>query len=78
MSGFFLVSLLILAAILYLPVTRLIWVLSVRRLERKLGYELSSVEIQQQKNRARVIAAIVVLVFSYLFNLSTLGSAYQG
>ena len=78
MSGFFLGSVMVLAVLLYYPATRLIWVLSVRRLQRKLGRELSEIEIQGQKNRARVIAAIVVLIFSYLFNLSTLGVTPRG
>ena len=77
MSGFFLGSVLILAVVLFFPVTRLIWALSVRRLQRKLGRELSEIEIQEQKNRARVIAAVVVVIFSYLFNLSTLGVAHH-
>lgn len=78
MSGFFLGSVLVLAVLLYFPVTRLIWVMSVRRLQRKLGRELSELEIQGQKNRARVIAVIVVLLFSYLFNFSTVGVTRHG
>jgi hypothetical protein len=59
---------LVLAALLFLPVSKLIWVLSVRRLQRKTGRELSDEELQGQLKRARVIAVFLTLIFSYLFN----------
>jgi hypothetical protein len=62
-----------LAALLFYPASKLIWVFSVRRLQRKLGRGLSDEEINAQRNRARVIAAFVVLLFSVLYNLKTLG-----
>lgn len=70
---FFAASFAVLAALLYLPATRLVWVLSVRRLERKLGRELSSGERDGQRRRARFIAFFVVVSFSLLFNLTTVG-----
>jgi len=54
------------AALVY-PVGRLIWVLSVRRLQRRLKTELSANEVIGQKKRAYAIAAIVSLLFSCLF-----------
>ncbi len=63
-----------LAAVLFFPVSKLIWVLSVRRVQRKEHRELSSEELQGQHNRARVIAVVVSLLFSYLFNLTLGGS----
>lgn len=50
--------------------SKLIWVISVRRLEQKTNVSLTSSELQHQLKRARVIATIVVLVFSYLFTIS--------
>jgi hypothetical protein len=47
--------------------------MSVRRLQRKTGHELSDTEIQGQKNRARIIAVFLVLVFSWFFNLNLMG-----
>lgn len=69
----FILWVLALAALLFYPASKLIWVFSVRRLQRKLGRELSGEEINGQRNRARVIAAFVVLLFSILYNLKTLG-----
>ncbi len=67
------VSVAILALLLFFPVSRIIWVLSVRRLRRSRKQELDEGEIQQQRQRARVIGAIVSLMFSYLFNAQLLG-----
>jgi len=67
-----LLSVLLLAALLFVPVARIIWALSCRRLARKLGRELGDQERQGQLRRARVLAVMVVLVFSYLFHLNVL------
>jgi len=55
------------AALLY-PVGQLIWTVSVRRLQRKLQKNLSPEELQGQKKRAYLVAIIVCLAFSLLFN----------
>ena len=68
MNAYFMGSVLLLALLLFFPVSRLVWALSVRRFQRKANRTLSEVEIQGQLNRARVISAILVLVFSCLFN----------
>lgn len=70
---YFWLSVVILAALLSYPVSKLIWVLSVRRLERKLGHELSERDRLGQLRRARFIAVPLVLFFSWLFNLNILG-----
>jgi hypothetical protein len=62
-----------LAAALWWPASRIIWVLSVRRLQRKLERELGPDEIAGQKRRAWVIAAVLCLVFSALFNARYFG-----
>jgi uncharacterized membrane protein len=64
---------LLLAALLFIPVSRLIWVLSVRRLERKLGQSLNESERSGQKRRAQLLALIAVLLFSFFFNLQSQG-----
>ena len=66
-------GLLVLAGLLFIPASKLIWVMSVRRLQRKTGHELNDSEIQGQKNRARIIALVLVAVFSWFFNLNLLG-----
>ena len=72
-SAFFTLSWVALAALLFLPVSRLIWVMSVRRLERKQQRRLEEAERRTQLRRARVVAVFVVLTFSFLFNLQTVG-----
>ena len=64
---------LLLAALLFWPVSNLVWVLSVRYRQRKLKQQPDEQELAAQRQRARFIAAIVCLVFSLLFNLSRLG-----
>ena len=69
---------LLLAALLFWPVSNLIWTLSVRRKQRKLKKELDDQEILAQKQRARFVAVIVCLVFSLMYNLSRLGMPTNG
>ena len=76
MTAYFYVSVLILAALLFIPASKLIWVMSVRRLQRKTGHELSESEQQGQKNRARIIAFVLVMIFSWFFNLNLQGISY--
>jgi len=70
---FFIASVFLLAVLLFFPVSKLIWVMSVRRMQKKLGRELSDAEIQGQLRRARFIAVVVVFAFSYFFNRQVLG-----
>ena len=66
---FFYLSILILAAALYIPVNKLIWVLSVRRIEKKSKSKLNEYQRNLQKNRSRFISILLVFIFSYLFNM---------
>ena len=70
MNSYFLISLFVLAALLFYPVSKLIWVMSVRHLQKKSNSELLRVELENQLKRARVISVPVVLVFSFLFIIS--------
>jgi hypothetical protein len=70
---YLLLSIIVLSLLLFPFVTRLIWVLSVRRLQRKLARELDEVELKGQLQRARIISLLSVLFFSFLFNVSLLG-----
>ena len=69
----FYLSVLILAALLFYHTSKLIWVMGVRRLQRKLERELSDEELHAQQKRARIIAIPVVLTFSWLFNFNVFG-----
>lgn len=61
----------LLAAMLFLPVRQLIWVLMVRRAQRKLNQDVDAAEQDRLKNRAAFTAALLCFVFSafYVLNL---------
>ena len=61
-----------LAAALWWPAGRIVWVISVRRLARRLGRVLDADEIAAQRRRAWLLAVPLCLVFSGLFNLRLL------
>jgi len=63
----------LLTALLLLPVSRLIWALSARRLERRLERKLTDEELAGQKRRAVFIALGLVIIFSALFNYNLFG-----
>jgi hypothetical protein len=63
----------LLALMLFFPVSKLVWTLSVRRQERKLKRKLSEDEIKGQLSRARFITIFVVVIFALLFNLNVFG-----
>jgi len=75
---YFLLSVFVLALLLFFPITKLIWVISVRRLQRKLKRELNESELAGQITRARFISIFVSLLFSYLFNLNLIGLPTHG
>jgi len=75
---FFLVSVVVLAVLLFFPISKLIWVFSVRRLQKKLNRELNEEEVAGQMTRARFLSVFVSLVFSYLFNLNMIGLPTNG
>ena len=63
----------LLAAMLFLPVSRLVWALSVRRQERKLERKLNDEEKMGQLQRARFIAFFLVIIFALIFNYNVFG-----
>jgi len=75
---YFGVSVVILTALLFLPVSKLIWTLSVRRLQKKLARELSDDELRGQLTRARFLAVFLCLLFSFLFNVQLIGIPNHG
>lgn len=66
----------LLAVLLFFPVSNIIWVTSVRRLQRKLDRELAAEELRGQKSRARFISLPLVTLFSWFFNLSISGAIH--
>ena len=73
MLSYYVFSVIILILLLYYPVNKLIFVLSVRRLEKKTGKNLSNTEKSGQLKRSRFISIILILLFSCLFNINILG-----
>ncbi len=63
----------LLVAMLIYPAKQWIWVLSVRRLQRKLDRDLEAEELAGQSRRAWVVAAIICAIFSFFFNAAMLG-----
>ena len=75
---YYIVSVGMLAGLLFWPVSKLVWVMSVRRLERRLGQPLSDQERQGQLNRARFLAIVLCVAFSALFNYQMLDMSRHG
>ncbi|MGD8571037.1 MAG: hypothetical protein PVF34_01325 [Gammaproteobacteria bacterium] len=75
---YFVLSVLVLAVLLFFPISKLVWAMSVRRLQRKLNTELEEKQLQGQLFRARFIAMVVSPIFSFLFNLNLLGWPTHG
>ena len=67
---FYLLSVMFLAILLYYPVNKLIFILSVRRYEKKIGDSLNDKELKGQLTRSRFISIILIVIFSSLFNLN--------
>ena len=63
----------VLAAMLYFPVSKLVWTLSIRRQERKRQRKLTEAEVSGQLQRARFITFFLVIVFALLFNGNIFG-----
>ncbi len=68
-------SVAVLAALLFWPASKMIWVMSVRRLERKRGQPLTDPERAGQRHRARFLAIVICTIFSALFNYQILDMA---
>ncbi len=70
---YFTLSVVVLAAMLFFPVRRLIFIFSVRRLQRRLARDLTPEELQGQQSRASFLAVILATAFSFFFNANLLG-----
>ncbi len=71
---YFTVTTALLAALLFVPTSRLVFVLSVRRMERRIKAKLSPEELAGQRRRARFIALLLVVPFAFLFNYNLMAS----
>ena len=73
MMLYFIFSVILLALLLFFPVSKLVWVLGVRRQQRKQKRELSQEEINGQLARARFVTILIVILFSLFFNINSIG-----
>ena len=71
-NSFYVLNVIILSLLLYYPVNKLIFVLSVRRLERKIGKQLNNIQKSGQLRRSRFISILLIIIFSCLFNINIL------
>jgi hypothetical protein len=62
----------VLALLLFFPVSRLIWVGRVRRLERKLGRQATPEEREPLRRSSRIVAAVIAITFAFLYNRTLL------
>lgn len=67
----------LLAVMLFIPVSKLVWTLSVRRQEKKLQRKLDEKEVAGQLQRARFITLFLVVPFAMLFNANVFGSPWS-
>lgn len=77
-SAWFWISALLLAICLFVPICRIVWVLSVRRLQSRIARTLEPDELAGQLKRARFIALFLTAIFSFLFCLNLLGYPDRG
>lgn len=66
----------LLALALFFPVRQLIWVLGVRREERKLGTAVDAVRRAALKRRAGVTAALLCFAFALLYQNVLMSKMY--
>jgi Na+-translocating ferredoxin:NAD+ oxidoreductase RnfD subunit len=63
----------LLSVMLFFPVSKLVWTLSIRKQEKKLNRKLDEAEVTGQLQRARFITFFLVVIFALLFNGNIFG-----
>lgn len=71
------ISSIFLAIILFKPVKKLIFVKRVRKAERKLKRDLTEEERDDLEKRTKPITALIVLIFSLMFNGVLMGKYFK-
>lgn len=66
----------ILAALLFRPVRKFIFVTRVRKLERQMKRESTEQEQEAIKKKIIPLTAVIVVTFSMLFNFVLIGKAF--
>ncbi|MBE8182712.1 MAG: hypothetical protein HAW61_04230 [Candidatus Portiera sp.] len=68
MNWYFLLTSAVLFAMLYYPVHKMIYIMSVRRMQKKLKKDLNDKEQLGQKRRAHFVTIILLVIFSAIYN----------
>ncbi len=76
MELYFYISTAALAILLFFPVSRMIWILSVRHKMKRADRELTQSELEGEKARARFIGILLVTLFAFLFNLQIFSGSH--
>lgn len=72
------ISTLILAALLFRPVRKFIFVTRVRKIERQLKRQSTEQERETIRKKIIPLTAVIVVTFSMLFNFVLIGKAFLG
>lgn len=61
-------SSLVLAVLLYYPASRLVFVMRIRRMEKKLKRTSTDEEREKERRKSKIITGAIVITFAFLFN----------
>ena len=70
--GWYWITTILLAVLLFFPITKFVWVVRVRRFERKEGRTATEAEREKLKKSARFISAAIAVTFAFLYNKAIL------
>ncbi|MBF0287264.1 MAG: hypothetical protein HQM14_05540 [SAR324 cluster bacterium] len=62
----------VLAFLLYFPLNKLVFTIQIRKIQRQLGRFTTDEENEKQKRRAKLVAGIIAITFSFMFNRTLL------
>ncbi len=72
----YMISSVILAALLFRPVKKFIFVQRVRKAERKLKRDMTEEERKEVEKKTIPVTAVIVVTFAFLFNGMIMGKYY--
>ena len=71
------ISSIILAALLFVPTKKLIFVQRVRKAERRLKRQMTEAERNELEKKTIPVTAFIVIIFSFLFNTVIMGKYFR-
>lgn len=77
LSIWYLATSILMAAILFKPVKKFIFVQKVRKAEGKLKRELSEVEREELEKKSIPVTAVIVVTFAFIFNKILIYNYFQ-